>query len=255
MLEYKRYWLRYDKENYEDKIMIKLSKRLQQIANFVPLGTKVADIGTDHALLPCYLVLERICPQAIASDVNEGPLDAAKRQIRALLLTDRISLRLGDGLQILETGEVQTVIIAGMGGGTIRDILDTSPQIVKKLQRIILQPNVSAELIRLWAFENKWKIVDEELVFEGNLYYEIIVLEPGKMILEDEIYFFLGPKLVEKYHVHLVPYLKKQERAEQEILRQLEKSNKEEAKKKAQAIKNKWDKVKQVIACRLNVEM
>lgn len=235
--------------------MIKLSKRLQQISNFIPLGTRVADIGTDHALLPCYLVQERISPRAIAVDVNEGPLEFARRQVKSLLLADLVSIRLGDGLRVLEPGEVETVIIAGMGGSTIRKILNASPQVVKKLQRLILQPNTGAELIRSWALENNWKIVDEEIVLEDNHYYEIIVLEPGVMTLEDDIYLLLGPKLVEKYHVHLIPYLKIQEQAEQEILKQLEKSNREETKKKAEAIKNKWKKVRQVIKCRLNVEM
>ena len=108
--------------------MIKLSKRLQQIADFVPLGTKIADIGTDHALLPCYLVQEKISPWAIATDVNKGPLEVAKRQVKALLLADRVAVRLGDGLEPIEPLEVETVIISGMGGATIKNILDKSPK-------------------------------------------------------------------------------------------------------------------------------
>ncbi|MGI6227644.1 MAG: tRNA (adenine(22)-N(1))-methyltransferase [Peptococcales bacterium] len=235
--------------------MIKLSKRLKQIADFVPLGSIVADIGTDHAFLPTFLVQKDIVPQVIAIDVNKGPLEIAKKQVEGLLLSDKISVRLGDGLTPIIPGEVQTVVIAGMGGATMKKILTQSPQVVAQLQRIILQPNVAAEFVRKWAIENNWKIVDEELIYEDDRFYEIIVLEPGKMKLEDNIYLFLGPRLVEKYHIHLVEYLKRQKEGDLDILNELENSSNQIAKEKAQAIKDKWEKVKQVIKCRFNVEI
>lgn len=236
-------------------MMVKLSKRLKQIADFVPLGTIVADIGTDHALLPSYLVQERIVPSAIAVDVSEGPLEVARKQVHSLLLADKISVRLGDGLAAITPGEVQTVVIAGMGGATIKKILTQSPQVVASLQRMILQPNIAAEFIRTWALYSNWKIVDEEIIYEDERFYEIIVLEPGKMQIEDEIYLFLGPRLVEKYHLHLVDFLKRQKEGDQEILKELEKSSSQVAKEKATAIKQKWEKVEQVIKCRFNVKI
>ncbi|MDK2822603.1 MAG: tRNA (adenine22-N1)-methyltransferase [Clostridia bacterium] len=235
--------------------MVKLSKRLKQVASFVPLGTVVADIGTDHALLPSFLVQEKISPSAIAVDINEGPIKVAQAQIRKLLLADKISVRYGDGLEPIKVGEVQTVVIAGMGGSTITKILNKSTQVVAKLQRLILQPNLAADLVRSWAVHNNWKIIDEEIIFEDGHFYEIIVLEPGKMELEDDIYLFLGPKLVEKYHVYLVDYLKNQKKAEQEILKQLEKSNSKEAQEKSKSIREKWNKIGQVIKCHLDVEI
>ncbi|NLT95286.1 MAG: SAM-dependent methyltransferase [Clostridia bacterium] len=235
--------------------MVKLSKRLKRIADYVPMGTVVADIGTDHALLPSFLVQERLVPAAVAVDVSPGPLEIAQKQVRALLLADRISVRLGDGLTVINPGEVQTVVIAGMGGATIKKILTQSPQVVDKLQRLILQPNVAAEFIRSWALHNNWKIIDEEIVFEDGRFYEIIVLEPGKMELEDDIFLFLGPKLVEKFHPLLVDYLKRQKAGDQEILDELIKSTGQGAKEKALAIKEKWEKIGQVIKCRFNVEI
>ena len=235
--------------------MIKLSKRLQQIADFVPLGTKVADIGTDHALLPCYLVQEKISPSAIATDVNKGPLEIAKKQVKDLLLDDRVAVRLGDGLKPIKPLEVETVTISGMGGATIKDILDKSPEVTKGLQRLILQPNVAAWLVRSWALENGWKIVDEELIYEDEKYYEVIVLEPGKMEIKDQVYLTIGPKLLEKYHINLVPYLKSQWQKEQELLTHLENINKEETRLKVQAIREEWDKIRRVISCHLNVEI
>jgi len=235
--------------------MIRLSKRLKQIADFVPLGTVVADIGTDHALLPSYLVQEKFVPTAIAVDVSAGPLEVAQKQVRSLLLADRISVRLGDGLQSLKPGEVQTVVIAGMGGATIRKILLRSPQVVNHLQRLILQPNIAAEVVRGWAIHNNWKIIDEEIVYEDERFYEIIVLEPGKMKIEDDVYLFLGPKLVEKFQLYLVDYLKSQKKGDEEILQQLGHSSSQAAREKAEALRQKWEKIGQVIKCRLNAEI
>jgi len=236
-------------------IMVRLSKRLKQIAAFVPLGTVAADIGTDHALLPSYLIQEKIVPTAIAIDVSAGPLEAAQKQVRSLLLADRISVRLGDGLEPLESGEAQTVVIAGMGGATIRKILLRSPQVVNQLQRLILQPNTGAELVRIWAIHNNWKIIDEEIVYEDERFYEIIVLEPGKMKLEDDIYLVLGPKLVEKFQLHLVDYLKSQKKGDEEILQQLGHSSSKDTREKAEILRKKWEKIGQVIKCRLNAEI
>ena len=187
--------------------------------------------------------------------MNKGPLEVAKKQVRALLLADRISVRLGNGLETIKPLEVETVTIAGMGGTTIKDILERSPEVVKGLQRLVLQPNVASLAIRVWALNNGWHILDEELVYEDERFYEIIVLEPGPMEIEDEILFLLGPKLVEKFHIHLVPYLKNQWKAEQELLAKLEKVNTQETKEKAQEIRDKWDKIRRVISCRLDAEI
>lgn len=237
------------------KKMVKLSKRLKQIAEFVPLGTVVADIGTDHALLPSYVVQERLAPSAIAVDVREGPWDVAKKQVDSLQLSDKIAVRLGDGLKPIKPGEVETVVVAGMGGATIKQILTASPEVVAKLQRLILQPNLAGEMIREWALHNCWKIVDEEIIYEDDRFYEIIVLEPGQMEIKDEIYLYLGPKLVEKYHVHLVAYLTRLKANDQSILNELKKSNRPDAKSKLVALEAKWDKIGQVIKCQFNVEI
>jgi tRNA (adenine22-N1)-methyltransferase len=200
-------------------------------------------------------VQERIVPAAIAVDVSPGPLEIAQKQVRALLLADKISVRLGDGLKEISPGEVQTVVIAGMGGATIKKILTQSPCVVAKLQRLILQPNVAAEMVRTWALHNNWKIIDEEIVFEDERFYEIIVLEPGKMEIKDEIYLFLGPKLVEKFHPLLVDLLRKQKAGDHEILNELKKSTGQGAKDKARTIEQKWQRIEQVIKCRLNAEI
>ena len=150
--------------------MIKLSQRLQAIANFVPKGAKVADIGTDHGFLPCYLAQSGQAEQVIACDVNAQPLSLAQKNITDYNVADKVSTRLGNGLAVLKPGEVDTVTIAGMGGALMIDILDASPNVVDRLKRIILQPNVGAEAVRVWAEKNRWQIVAEDLVKENDIF-------------------------------------------------------------------------------------
>ena len=129
--------------------MIKLSQRLQAIADLVPTGAKVADIGTDHGFLPCYLAQSGKAELVIACDVNAQPLALAQKNITDYNVGDKVSTRLGNGLAVLKPGEVDTVTIAGMGGALMIDILDASPMVVDRLKRIVLQPNVGAEAVRI----------------------------------------------------------------------------------------------------------
>ena len=158
--------------------MIKLSQRLQAIADMVPAGVKVADIGTDHGFLPCYLAQSGKAEQVIACDVNAQPLALAQKNIADYNVADKVSTRLGDGLAVIKPGEVDVVTIAGMGGALMIDILDASPLVVDRLKRIVLQPNVGAEAVRIWAEKNRWQIVAEELVKENDIPI-IGVIEPG----------------------------------------------------------------------------
>ena len=104
--------------------MIKLSRRLQTIADQVTQGARVADIGSDHALLPVYLIQSGRCPSAIAGELNTGPFQAARKQTAEAGLKTVIEVRQGDGLSVLEPGEADTVTIAGMGGSLMADILE-----------------------------------------------------------------------------------------------------------------------------------
>src|SRR5690554_5924572 len=101
-----------------------LSERLKKVASFVEVGAKVADIGSDHAYLPVYLVSRGIATYAVAGEVNEGPLQSARRQVEKNGLQEKIKTKLGDGLEVLEGEDVNTVVIAGMGGPLITHILE-----------------------------------------------------------------------------------------------------------------------------------
>ena len=116
--------------------MIKLSQRLQAIADFVPQGARVADVGTDHGFLPCYLAQNNQAVKVYACDINEQPLALAQKNVADYNVGEIVSTRLGNGLAVIEPGEVDVVTIAGMGGSLMIEILDAAPLVVDKLNRI-----------------------------------------------------------------------------------------------------------------------
>ena len=236
--------------------MIKLSQRLQAIADMVPAGVKVADIGTDHGFLPCYLAQSGKAEQVIACDVNAQPLALAQKNIADYNVADKVSTRLGDGLAVIKPGEVDVVTIAGMGGALMIDILDASPMVVDRLKRIVLQPNVGAEAVRIWAEKNRWQIVAEELVKENDIFSVIIVLEQGRSDrFMSAVELYLGPKLLAEHHPLLGLYISEEWEKTQRILEQLSKSDSEESRKKEKQLRQKWEDINGVIKCKLGVTL
>ncbi|MED1602453.1 tRNA (adenine(22)-N(1))-methyltransferase TrmK [Alkalihalophilus marmarensis] len=178
-----------------------LSKRLQRVAAYVPKGSKTADIGSDHAYLPCYLCLEDQTAKAIAGEVNEGPYLSAVSQVRQSGLTDRISVRRGNGLEVIEhADQVDVITIAGMGGALITSILEEGKGKLKEVDRLILQPNVSAVTIREWLDREGWSLTSEEIIEEDHKIYEILVADRGEnvMLYEEDRKkkMLLGPYLI-----------------------------------------------------------
>ena len=156
------------------------SERIQLLAELVD-GESAADIGTDHAYVPRLLLENGICSYVIASDINEGPLKIARDNLKDVDLSDNpwkgsaeCHLRLGPGLEPIETAEVESIIIAGMGGETIIEILEADPEKTKSFRQYILQPRSKTELVRKWLADNGLYIVNEFLVKEGPRYCPII---------------------------------------------------------------------------------
>lgn len=161
-----------------------LSKRLSVVANWIPTGSRIADIGSDHAYLPVYLALQgKIC-YAIAGEVNDGPYERAKEQVERLGLDGVVEVHKGDGLQVIEKDEIDVIIIAGMGGALIRDILEDGKDKLDKIQRLILQPNVAAPLIREWLLKNGWMLLHETVVAEDEHHYEVLAAERGGDVMK-----------------------------------------------------------------------
>lgn len=150
-----------------------IGERLAKIAELVPQNAKFADIGTDHAYLPVALVIDKKIDKAIAGDIAAGPCQAARNTVSMYGCTKNIQVRQGSGLEILKAGEADVIAIAGMGAGTIIEILSASPEIAQEAQ-LILQPMTGAESLREWLSLQSWKITDETLVLENNHLYDII---------------------------------------------------------------------------------
>jgi len=159
--------------------MITVSERLRTIAEKVPPGSAVADIGTDHALLPVFLALGGRIRRAVAGDVRDGPIEAARQQVARAGLEQIVEIRKGDGLRVLEPGEADCVVIAGMGGPLIRRILEEGKERLAGARRLILQPNTGGEQVRGWLKDNGWRLVGEEMLEEGGQIYEILIGEPA----------------------------------------------------------------------------
>lgn len=153
-----------------------LSKRLSAIADLVPPGARIADIGSDHALLPAYLVSSGKSPSAVAGEVRDGPLKASAARIEAEGLADRVAVRKGDGLAVVEPGEVDCVIIAGMGGALIASILEAGAAAGKLdgVRTLVLQPNVGEDVVRRWLLDDGWYLAAERLIEEDGRWYEIM---------------------------------------------------------------------------------
>lgn len=168
------------------------------VASFVESGAVVADIGSDHAYLPSFLVNSGKINKAIAGEVVKGPYESAIKNVKKNGLDNAITVRLANGLHaIQESDAVDTVTIAGMGGPLIATILDDGSAQLKTVSRIIAQPNIHALSIRQWAVKNKWKLVDEEIVKEDNKIYEVLVLERGEASYNDAE-MLVGPFLAAK---------------------------------------------------------
>ncbi|XCA84633.1 class I SAM-dependent methyltransferase [Exiguobacterium mexicanum] len=158
---------------------VTLDRRLKQVVDFIPKGSVVADIGSDHAYVPCYLVQQGIVNRAIAGEVNRGPMEAAKAQVALIGATEQIDVRLGDGLAVLEADEATCISICGMGGSLIRSILESGRNKLGAVERLVLQPNVDGQHVREWLLDAGFVLIAESIVEEKDKVYEILVGERG----------------------------------------------------------------------------
>lgn len=172
-----------------------ITPRLKMITEHI-YTTSAADIGTDHAYVPIYLVDNGIADNAAATDINEGPLKIAAENVKKYGFEDKISLKLGSGLSPIKEGEFETVIIAGMGGEVIKNILETDLQKAHASQYLVLQPMNSQDLLRRWLSEHGFSIVCEDIAIEGYKVYNLIVAENGD-----------GYEYKDEFDLHLPEYL------------------------------------------------
>ena len=226
---------------------MKLSPRLQTIADFIEKDTKVADIGTDHGYIPVYLVENNISEKVIASDINEGPLKNAQEYIAKKNLEEKIETRLGSGLNTINEGEVDTVVIAGMGGVLISEILEDSKIITKDIKSFILQPMTAIDELRKYLYDKDYTIIDEKLAKEGEKLYQILSVVHGKDKLDKEIYLEIGKKLIENKDPLLNEFLEAKIEKISKVLENLRNQRSDLNKYKYIEFKNKYDELMEVL--------
>ena len=161
--------------------MVKISNRLMTAAALVTQGYTLADVGTDHGYIPIYLLQQKKIPAAIAMDINEGPLERAKEHIALYGLQAYIQTRLSDGVAALKPGEVEAVLIAGMGGGLVMHILKDGEKVCQSAKELILQPQSEIEHVREFLREKGYTILAEDMVYEDGKFYPMMkVLYQGE---------------------------------------------------------------------------
>ena len=158
--------------------MIRLSRRMEAVASMVTAGYTLCDVGTDHGYVPIALVQGNIIPKAIAVDINKGPLERANEHIRANGLTEQITTRLSNGLEAIHDGEVDSIVIAGMGGELVIHILTAGETVCRSAKELILQPQSEVSKVREYVRNTGYKIVDEDMIFEDVKYYPMFRCVP-----------------------------------------------------------------------------
>ncbi len=173
--------------------MLNLGERMLMAAKMVRQSSVVADIGTDHAYLPAYLVLNGISPSALACDLRKGPLDNARKTIEHYGISDKITLRLSDGFDEVEPHEAQDFIICGMGGTLMAELVSRAYWLKDKTKRIIVQPQSHAEDIRQFFIDNGFSIICEDACIDtGKLYCAIAAEYTGEKEEKHAAYAYTG---------------------------------------------------------------
>ncbi|WP_236438892.1 tRNA (adenine(22)-N(1))-methyltransferase [Pseudomonas syringae] len=171
-----------------------LSMRLERVAAHVPADARLADIGSDHGYLPVALMRRGLIAAAVAGEVAVTPFYAAQRVVRENDFEQRIAVRLANGLAAIEPGDSITAIsLCGMGGETIRDILQAGKARLSGTERLIMQPNGGEQPLRLWLMENGYRIVREDVLRENRFDYEILVAEPTGPVTYTAEQLYFGP--------------------------------------------------------------
>lgn len=151
-----------------------MNKRLQAIYSLICQGRGVVDVGTDHGYIPVALAQNGYAGKIIASDIRSGPLQAARSSAESAGVADKIDFLLCDGLDGCEKSAIDTIVIAGMGGDTICGILDRAEWCMTPDYTLILQPMTKAEVVRYWLAYNGYEFLDEVLVKDGGIIYQVI---------------------------------------------------------------------------------
>lgn len=202
---------------------MQLSERLQAVVNLITRGAKVADVGCDHAYLSIYMIENHLASKVIAMDVNRGPLERARENIKSSHYEKEIETRLSDGLQSLEAGEVDTLLIAGMGGALMQKILTGKNEVLAQVQELVLQPQSEIRELRIFLEKLDFEIIKEDMVIDDGKYYVMLKAKRKQNISKEkkELYYRYGKYLLERRHGILKKYLEREYRNLEQIYQKL----------------------------------
>ncbi|MBE7050561.1 MAG: SAM-dependent methyltransferase [Ruminococcaceae bacterium] len=185
---------------------MELSPRLEKITTLIPKGSTLADIGTDHAYIPVYCSKNKITKSALAMDLNEGPLSRADINIKKYGFEGQIKTRLSDGLSNLLPGEADVIVIAGMGGLLIRDIIEKGKTVIDDNTILILQPMIAPVELREFLYSFGFNIEDEYIVREEDKFYNIFKVKKGDFSPSDSD-LYIGKNLSKNSPDEIEAYL------------------------------------------------
>ena len=229
---------------------MELSRRLKLISSYVDKCDSLIDVGTDHGYIPIYLIKKGICNSAIASDINKGPIEKAKFNVSIEGLKDKISCRLGGGLKTIKQSEVESVIIAGMGGNLTRDILIEDINKVKKFKFLILQPAQNPEILREYLYKNNYEVLAEDVCFDEGKFYELFKVRYSEKTkpyeIKDSIDLEVSPIIRNSKNEIVKVFISDKISKYENILKYI-KEDTESAKRRKVEIKNKIIKFKEML--------
>lgn len=201
------------------------SLRLNEIFNLVDKNSIVADIGTDHGIIPIMLSKFNLAKKIIATDISENSLNKLKEKLKQNDNINNIETRVSDGLNSFFEYEIDTIIISGMGGILIKDILNTNLDIAKTAETLILSPNNSLDVVRKFLVNNNFKIIDEKDVFENSKYYQILKVSYGKDLFYEDYEYNYGKILIKNKSKNLKLFLENELNKYSLIIDKIEKSS------------------------------
>ena len=226
---------------HEENRIPQLSKRMKLAADMITKGSRVADIGCDHGYVSIYLYKRGIAPVCIASDINRGPLEAARKNIE-LFDAVGVELRLSNGLEKYKSGEVQSILITGMGGSLIARILSNKAEIVQSADELVLEPQSEYESVRKIVIELGFNIVDEEMIVECGKYYPVIKAVRSENTKKMQKYELLyGPCLIKKKNLVLKEYLERERNRIKDIINELSEHMADKAQKRCNELKEEHE--------------
>lgn len=227
---------------------MQLSVRLAALAKFVPKGSKVIDVGTDHAYMPIYLRQTERAISCLATDINKGPLEKAAHNLKKYQISG-VRLKQTNGLEGLEEEDANVIMISGMGGFLMIDILKRQPELVKRMHYLILQPQQDVMPLRKYLHSIGFKIETEDFVKDGEKYYNIVVACKGEEYYDKAYEYAYGKQLILNHNPVFEEWLDYKLNKQQGILEQLKTQNSDTVTRRRQELCEEITALQEVKKC------